>query len=438
MKDLYKDHLLYLTNQTKLLLAENDTDTLILHAGNPVFYHADDQEVPFRTHAHFARFTPVTGPNHVLIIDQNEPLPLLLEFRPEDFWEEQIDNSPTFWREYLPTEIEKNSDELKRKVLEKIQNKKVIFIGEEKNETIFKGLGIQLENSQNIREGLDTSRSVKTPYEIACIEEATRIASMGHKKLQEMFLQGASEREMYYAYLESTNTLPNDLPYEPIIALNEKSATLHYRNKRNVKTNGSVLLVDAGVSVHGYASDITRTIATQNAHPTFCAILNDLEILQQKLCSLVKPGVEFIELHDEAHKSIARILTQNKIILCSPEEALEQGFIQPFFPHGLGHMLGLQVHDVGNSSKISEKHPLKVKYPRVRTNQRLEIGMVTTIEPGIYFIPLLLTPFRTNGHSQSFNWKLIDELIPYGGMRIEDNLVVTETGSNNLTRKYLP
>ncbi len=437
METLYKKHLEKITEEVRTLLSEEKSDVLILSAGGIHFYHADDQEVLFRTHAHFARFTPVTGPNHILIIDQNEPLPLLVEFRPDDFWEEQTDNSPTFWREYVSCLVVKNHDELKKIVIEKVHGKKLIFIGDTEGAERLKEWSLLMHPSQNLLGKLDSSRAKKTPYEIACIDEANKIAATGHKKLQEMFLEGASEREMYYGFLVATATLAHELPYEPIIALDEKAATLHYHHKRNSQMNGAVLLVDAGVSVHGYASDVTRTIHTSKAHPVFINILNDLDLLQQKLCAQVKPGAEFIELHHAAHIGIANILIEHNVLLCSKDEAIDHGFTQAFFPHGLGHMLGLQVHDVGNASSISEQHPLKKRYPHIRTNRKFEVGHVTTIEPGIYFIAILLNPFRNGEYATSFNWRLIDELLLSGGIRIEDNLVVTEHGAENLTRKYL-
>ncbi len=437
MEALYKDHLTHITREVTSLLNKEKADVLIFHAGSPFFYHADDREIPFRTNAHFARFTPVSGPNHIIIVDRNEPIPLLIEFRPDDFWEEQTDTSSSFWRQHLPVEIVSNTEELRRELIKKVSGRKIIFIGDERAEKLLDDWSIPTQPKDTLSKQLDECRVRKDPYEIACIEKATEIAVRGHMKLQEMLLDGSTEREMYYAFLDATNRLPYDFPYEPIIALNEKSATLHYRNKRHEVIQNSVLLVDAGVSICGYASDITRTTVTNDAHPVFASMLKELDVLQQKLCSKAVPEVEFIELHNEAHVGIAEILTHHQVLNCSATEATLHGLTQPFFPHGLGHMLGLQVHDVGNTSPISENHPLRKKYPRVRTNRKLESGMVTTIEPGIYFIPLLLKPFRTGKYSTLFNWQLIDELIPYGGMRIEDNLVVTEHGSVNLTRKYL-
>ena len=107
------------------------------------------------------------------------------------------------------------------------------------------------------------------------------------------------------------------------------------------------------------------------------------------------------------------------MIRADPEEAVREGWSRGFFPHGLGHHLGIQVHDVAGHQSDADGHYF-------------------TIEPGIYFIDMLLRPLREGEHSKRFDWKLIDELSPCGGVRIEDNVVVTGSGHRNLTTEHLP
>ena len=124
----------------------------------------------------------------------------------------------------------------------------------------------------------------------------------------------------------------------------------------------------------------------------------------------------------------------------SADEIVQRGFSQPFFPHGLGHHLGLQVHDVGGTQRSAEGdfRPPPNQHPRLRTTRPLAAGNVITIEPGLYFIPMLLAEFRTSANADAFNWKLIDELVPSGGIRIEDDVLVTEDGCENLSRPWVP
>jgi Xaa-Pro dipeptidase len=129
-------------------------------------------------------------------------------------------------------------------------------------------------------------------------------------------------------------------------------------------------------------------------------------------------------------------LCQAGILKADPEEALKKGLTRPFFPHGLGHHLGIQVHDVGGklASPNGTLKPPPDAYPALRNTRVLEIGHLITIEPGLYFIPMLLKPYRGGDHSKTFDWKMIDELASLGGIRIEDNVLVSENGPKNITR----
>ena len=133
------------------------------------------------------------------------------------------------------------------------------------------------------------------------------------------------------------------------------------------------------------------------------------------------------------HREVGRLLTDCGIVKSSPEEAFDSGVTEAFFPHGLGHLLGTQTHDIGGHL-TDERGTIKrpdPRYPALRLTREIEPDMVFTIEPGIYFIPMLLAPIRER---TDIDWRLVDELTPCGGIRIEDNVVVTATGCRNLTR----
>jgi Xaa-Pro dipeptidase len=200
-----------------------------------------------------------------------------------------------------------------------------------------------------------------------------------------------------------------------------------------------VLLIDAGAMSRGYGSDITRTHVAQTADSRFTALRDGVETLQQELCREVRPGVPFGDLHQSAHRKIAKLLEESGILEADPEEAVAKGWTRPFFPHGLGHHLGIQVHDVGGHLKDPEGNPAPPppEHPYLRNTRTIEPRQVFTVEPGLYFIEMLLREPRTGGNSSRFDWKLIDALAPFGGIRIEDNLVVTSEGHRNLTREHL-
>ncbi len=124
------------------------------------------------------------------------------------------------------------------------------------------------------------------------------------------------------------------------------------------------------------------------------------------------------------------------MIGCGPDEALESGLSSVFFPHGIGHLLGLQVHDVAGLARDSSgtEIPRPEGHPFLRLTRRLEPGFVVTIEPGLYFIDLLLDAARTAGHGGRINWDAVERLRPYGGIRIEDDVACTAGAPENLTR----
>jgi Xaa-Pro dipeptidase len=162
--------------------------------------------------------------------------------------------------------------------------------------------------------------------------------------------------------------------------------------------------------------------------------------MQRRLVERTRPGQSYIELHEAAHREIGGILADVGILKVDGAQAFERGLTRPFFPHGLGHHLGIQVHDIGGRqvSVSGERRDPPAEYPFLRTTRDLAPGHVVTIEPGIYFIPMLLEPFRSGKDAAAFDWKLVDALVPYGGIRIEDDVLVTERGPEDLTRPLVP
>jgi Xaa-Pro dipeptidase len=155
--------------------------------------------------------------------------------------------------------------------------------------------------------------------------------------------------------------------------------------------------------------------------------------MQQELCAAVKVGLPYEQLHERAHDRVGAILADVGVVRVSAAEAVASGLTRAFFPHGLGHSLGLQCHDVG----CAELKP-KADNPFLRNTTVIAADQVFTVEPGIYFIDMLLAPLRAGAGAQRVDWKLTGELARFGGIRIEDDLRVTPDGAENLTRRYLP
>ncbi len=413
-------------------LASTEFETLVISSGKVYTHFADDQDAPFHPTPHFAHWCPMAGPHHVLVIQAGHR-PRLIRFAPEDFWYEQAPLGSPFWAADFDLEEAGTVDEVWRRVGSPSRG---AYIGNETDLAERAGL---VPNPPLLTAHLDWHRTTKSAYEVQCIEEATVIAARAHKAARAAFLAGASELEIHYAYIQAAEIVDHEMPYGSIVALNEKGAILHYEGKRKVG-NGAVLLIDAGAQVRGYAADITRTMAAPHCDSRFTALIAGMETVELQLCDLVKPNLSYGDLHHQGHLRIAGLLQESGLLKAGPEEAVEKGLSRPFFPHGLGHHLGIQVHDVAGrqGSPDGTPAPPPSMHPTLRTTRTIEADQVFTVEPGLYFIPMLLRPFRENEHRGLFDWKLIDELTPCGGIRIEDNLLVTATGHRNLTRPHLP
>ena len=409
---------------------------LVLAAGGPYFYFRDDQPAPYRANAHFLHFCPLEGPGHLLLLRPGKK-PFLAALCPDDFWYEVPRIGDPFWADGFRI-VECASP--KRQVAEiakRLPKARAAGIGESSG--IAEALGLS-PNPQTLLTRLDWRRALKTPYEVECISEANRIGAAGHRAAEAAFQGGGSELEIHRAFVGAVGGLEADLPYPTIVGLNEKGAVLHYEGKRSEVRNGRSLLLDAGARVRGYASDITRTRAGDSADERFRSLITAMEGAQQALCGEVRAGRPWAELHTEAHIALSGVLKDENIIRVSPEAAVERGLSKAFFPHGLGHFLGIQVHDVGGhlADPDGRRAPPPQSHPALRSTRTLEPGQVLTVEPGIYFIEMLLQRWRRESKRAAVNWDAVEALAPYGGVRVEDDVLVTETAPRNLTREHLP
>jgi Xaa-Pro dipeptidase len=293
--------------------------------------------------------------------------------------------------------------------------------------------GLRRVNPKKLVDFLSYQRSFKTPWEVANIKQANRSAVTGHRAAENCFRNGGSEYAIQNAFRVACNSTDNELPYPAIVAINQHAATLHYQRLDRIAVENKSLLIDAGTSSDGYASDITRTY-TNNAD--FNTLIEAMDKLQQQLCTTALAGVDYRELHRTAHHGISQVLQAAEIIDMPPEEAVATGVSRTFFPHGLGHFLGLQVHDVGAllASTGGQQIPRPDDDPYLRLTRILEPGNIITIEPGLYFIASLLEQLRQKPVSKRVNWIRVEHFMQFGGIRIEDNIHISETGNTNLTR----
>jgi Xaa-Pro dipeptidase len=431
LASLYSKHVGRLQAETEKALADAGFDSLVVSSGAPFTYFADDRDAPFEPAPHFAHWCPLGGAHHLLHVVPGRK-PRLVRHAPEDYWYEQGGVTDPFWLGAFLFE-EAGSVEAAWKALGRPAN--AAYVGNETERAAEAGLDA---NPAALTPRLDWVRSYKDEYEVHCIEQATVLGARGHRAAREAFAAGASELEIHQAFVRAVGCTEAELPYTTIVALDEKGATLHYETKRSSR-NGKVLLLDAGAQVRRYPCDITRTTTAGVGDPRFAELVRRVDELEQDLVRAATPGRPYLEVHIDAHRSVAQILADLRLVRVPAEEALAKGYTHPFFPHGIGHHLGIQVHDVSGrqADPSGTPAPPPKEHPYLRNTRTIEAGHVFTIEPGIYFIPMLLRPFRSGSDAAAFDWAAIDALTALGGVRVEDNVVVTASGPRNLTREHL-
>jgi Xaa-Pro dipeptidase len=423
-------HVAQLQREYERILSSAGLDTVVVHSGSLKSRSSfDDQYWSLRPTPHFQHWLPLAEPNCALVVRAGAR-PLLVWLKEQNFWENPAPPDSDHWQPQFDI---KEVHDVARAV-EHFPRGRVAFVGEDLERAA--SWKLELVNPSSLLKPLDQLRVLKTEYEIVCLVEANRRASLGHAAVARAFRSGdLSELELHLEYLRVTEQDDPETPYKNIVALGPHAATLHHVSygRRSARRPAESLLLDAGAGFQGYCSDVTRTFVKGSgaAASTFADLVARTERMQQKLCGEARPGMPYERLHERAHEEVGEILTGLGIARMSAAEAVSSGVTRAFFPHGLGHSLGLQCHDVG----CAELKP-KPENPFLRNTTVIAPGQVFTIEPGIYFIDMLLAPLRPS--ESRIDWKLVGELAQLGGVRIEDDVRVRDGGIENLTRAYLP
>lgn len=431
---LYRPHLDALCARYDAALDSTGFDAVLIGAGVPVLIHRDDQDYPYRPEPLFLQWAPLTAHPGSALLYRAGRKPVLFVLEADDFWHQPAPLPRGPWQKALDIRHIRHPDEIRKHLPAKSGRLAVL------------GPPLQWQrqslpgplNPKALLTHLDYDRAFKTPWEVACIQVATALGLAGHRAVRQAFAAGCSEFEMGLVFLAACGQKDDELPYPAIVATNRNGATLHYQHRdrqRLPARDRHSLLLDAGCTHGGYASDITRTHAARRGE--FSRMIRDLDRAQQRLCELVRPGVAFPELQLAAHSEIATLLARWDLVRMTPEEMVARRITDTFLPHGLGHLLGLQVHDVGGglASRRGGELTRPKRFPRLRLTRPLAPGMVVTIEPGLYFIDSLLDRLRSSRFARRVNWRQIAGLRRYGGIRIEDNVLVTALGHRNLTRE---
>jgi Xaa-Pro dipeptidase len=428
LASLYPQHFSTLLKRADAALELGGFDHLLIAAGTPLRKFMDDQDYPFVVSPHFKHWLPLTDAPGSWLAYTPGSKPKLIFLQPRDYWHVVPQAPQGYWVEHFDIVIVRNAADA---VAQLPGGKRALIAA-----TCPAVDGIEANNPTAVLDYLHWHRSYKTPYELELMREASRIGTRAHRAAAQAFHAGASELAIHQAYLAAAGQTDAELPYASIVGLNEHGAVLHYTHfDRTPPAHHRSFLIDAGASAAGYASDITRTYAAAGA-TEFQALIDSVDAAQQGFVGQVRAGQSYPDLHIHAHHVLAGVLREHGFIRMSEENAVESGVTAAFFPHGLGHPIGLQVHDVAGfqQSERGGNIARPAGHPYLRMTRVLEPGMVVTIEPGLYFIDMLLDELKATPHANDVDWAKVDHFRQYGGIRIEDDVVCTGNAPENLTR----
>lgn len=401
-------------------------DGLILLSGGTMIPRNNDVDFVFRQRSDFLYLTGVEEPGAFLLLEPKKQRHTL--FMP------RVDNNHRVWLGHVPDPEEckqkygfsnvRYRDELDKTVRAAKAGYKKVYA----DDAAAKALKLKGANAALLRDALDELRICKRPGEIELMRRANDVSGAAHVEVMKRARPGMREYEVQ-AIFESACLRAGlkHLAYPSIVAGGRNGAVLHYHNNDAVVRDGEFLLIDAGAEIKGYAADITRTFPvngrfTQRQKDVYSIVLET----QKRCIDKARPGIVSSELHVESMRLIADGLRGLGVLKGSVDSLVEGGAVRVFYPHGLTHTLGLDVHDTLGGRKRKMKNPAKVP---VRFVARLEPGFVLTMEPGVYFIEALLRDAEVRRrHAGTIDFAKAEKFLDLGGVRIEDDVVVQPDG----------
>lgn len=429
---LYPAHLKTLCARADEALAAGGFEHLLVPSGTLRYQFLDDRPYPFAANPQFKAWLPLEQlPDSWLAYTPGRK-PRLVYCQPDDYWHLPPTAPHGYWTDQFEIIVVRRPEDAAAHL--PAAGRRAIL-----GEPGWGLPGVEPNNTAPVLERLHWARTVKTAYELEALRMANGRAVRGHLAAEKAFRNGASERAIHDAYLQATGHSDLDIPYDSIVGLNEHGAVLHYQYKRHdLPATHRSLLIDAGATAAGYCADITRTYG--NGDALFQALIDGVDGVEQALCAMVRPGVDYRDIHLECHRLLAGVLRDLGIVDMEPQSQLETGVSAVFFPHGVGHFLGLQVHDVAGFMAGPDGGRIEPPdgHPFLRLTRTLVEDSVVTIEPGLYFIPMLLAPLRAGPHGNVVDWAKVEQLQPFGGVRIEDNVRASAQGPENFTRDVWP
>ncbi|KAF2094326.1 hypothetical protein NA57DRAFT_80732 [Rhizodiscina lignyota] len=297
-------------------------------------------------------------------------------------------------------------------------------------------------NFSLLRSALDFARTTKDEYEIAMLRHANIVTNQAHAAVQRAARAAKNERELDAVFRSHCMVCGcGEMAYHPIMASGTSASTLHYvHNNADLDESGNGykggmplnMLVDAGCEYRCYCADVTRTFPINGTFTKESREIYDLVLDMQKTCmGMLKAGAVWDDIHAHSHKIAIDGLLKLGILKGDKDEIFKSRTSTAFYPHGLGHYLGMDTHDVGGFANYKDTD-IMFRYLRVRG--KVPAGAVITVEPGVYFCRFMIEPYLKNDtHSKFIDADVLERYWQVGGVRIEDDVVVTENGCDNLT-----
>ncbi|MBB5648133.1 aminopeptidase P family protein [Pedobacter cryoconitis] len=399
-----------------------------------------DNTYHFRQDSCFLYFTGISRPDLCLIIDIDNDQEILFG--------DELTVDDIVWTGALETieaQAEKAGIAFTRKKTEVINalagNRKVHFLPVYRAETSLKLMdwGLTGEASVPLIKAIVAQRSIKSEQEIQEIEKAITISTLMQLKAQEIARPGVTENAVAAQLQAVAIANGGQLSFPSILTVNGE--ILHNHASNTVLKDGQMVLCDCGAENElFYAGDLTRTFPVGKSFSSLQQdVYNIVLNAQLKAIEALQPGVLYKDVHLLASAHLVRGLIDLGLMKGDPEQAVAEGAHTLFFQCGLGHMMGLDVHDMENLGEEYIGYTAELKKSKefglksLRLGKALEPGFVVTVEPGLYFIPVLIDSWAAeNKHAQFINYEKVKQFRDFGGIRIEDDFLITTMGSRLL------
>jgi len=275
---------------------------------------------------------------------------------------------------------------------------------------------------------IDECRVVKDEYEVASIRRANEVTTAAHVAVMRSLKGAKNEQELEAVFLERSIALGcKEQAYHGIFGSGENAATLHYQANNQSLSGRTNILVDAAAEWECYCADVTRTMPLNGEFDKESEDIYRIAYKMQEEClRMLKAGVQWDGVHTKAHEIVIEGLLDLGLLRGDKKEISEARTSVAFFPHGLGHYLGMDTHDTGGHPDYEDKDKM-YQYLRVRGN--LPEGSVITVEPGIYFCRFIIEPYlKDEKHKAFIDEKILEKYWDVGGVRIEGTCILWKRG----------